>query len=138
MKQQSRTNRQAIGILLLSVLAGAIGQLTLKAAVSQVGKNLELSAPVLIKLGTNPIFILALGVYFVSAVLWLLGLMKADLSFAYPFLSLTYVAVLLGGRLLFNENITWLRLVGCAVIIGGLLIIARGENKSSPVLEPTE
>ena len=137
MKQASHTNRQAIGILLLSVVAGAIGQLTLKAAVNQVGK-LELSAQMLIKLGTNPIFILALGVYFVSAVLWLLGLMKADLSFAYPFLSLTYIAVLLGGALLFHENITWLRLVGCAVIIGGLLIIARGENKSSPALEPTE
>ena len=137
MKQGSHTNRQAIGILLLSVVAGAIGQLTLKAAVNQVGK-LELSAPMLIKLGTNPIFILALGVYFVSAVLWLLGLMKADLSFAYPFLSLTYIVVLLGGALLFHENITWLRLVGCAVIISGLLIIARGENKSSPVPEPTD
>src|SRR5690349_8874257 len=136
MKQGSHTNRQAIGILLLSVVAGAIGQLTLKAAVNQVGK-LELSAPMLIKLGTNPIFILALGVYFVSAVLWLLGLMKADLSFAYPFLSLTYIAVLLGGALLFHENITWLRLVGCAVIISGLLIIAHGENKSSPIPEPT-
>lgn len=137
MQQASGTNRQAIGILLLSVVAGAIGQLTLKAAVTQVGK-LELSAPMLLKLGTNPIFILALGVYFVSAVLWLLGLMKADLSFAYPFLSLTYIAVLLGGALLFHENITWLRLVGCGVIIGGLLVIARSENKSSPVLEPTE
>ena len=127
MNQVSATNRQAIGILLLSVLAGAIGQLTLKAAVDRMGE-MSLSFQMLLGLATNPVFILAMGIYFVSAVLWLLSLLKADLSFAYPFLSLTYIAVLFGGAFFFHESISWLRLVGCAVIIIGLLIIARGET----------
>jgi drug/metabolite transporter (DMT)-like permease len=61
--------------------------------------------------------------------LWLLALMKADLSFAYPFLSLTYIAVLIGGAVLFQENVTLPRVIGFAVIVSGVLIVARSEKK---------
>ena len=137
MNQASPTNRQSIGILLLSVAMGAIGQLTLKAAVDRMGE-MSLSFGMLLGLATNLLFILAMAIYFVSAVLWLYALLKADLSFAYPFLSLTYIAVLFGGAFFFHETITWLRIVGCAVVIGGLIVIARGETKPAVEAQPAE
>jgi len=50
--------------------------------------------------------------------------MRAELSFAYPFLSLTYIAVLIGGAILFHDQITLLRIVGFVVVMAGLLLIA--------------
>jgi drug/metabolite transporter (DMT)-like permease len=118
---------QSVGIILLSVLLGAVGQLMLKSAAVSMGK-LELSPQLLVTMATNPRLILAVAIYGVSAVFWLLALSRADLSFVYPFLSLTYIAVLLGSTFLFNEVINSTRVLGFAVIIGGLLIIAQGER----------
>jgi drug/metabolite transporter (DMT)-like permease len=134
---KSSLDRQTIALLLLSVAMGAIGQLLLKAATDQMG-DLKLSLDILLKFATNLTFILSMAIYFFSAVLWLLALLKADLSFAYPFLSLTYIAVLVGGAVFFHETITVLRVVGCAVIIAGLIIIARGEEKLPPVPETVQ
>jgi drug/metabolite transporter (DMT)-like permease len=74
---------------------------------------------------------LAYTLYGISAVFWLLALRQADLSFAYPFLSLTYIAVLFGGALLFHETVTFWRIGGFVVVIAGLLIIARGEQAAA-------
>lgn len=130
----SSANLQSVGILLLSVALGAIGQLTLKQAVN--GGNLTLSVQSLVAMATNPLLIIAIGIYGISAIFWLLALMRADLSFAYPFLSLTYIAVLLGGAILFHEQVTFLRVAGFLVIIGGLLVIAYGERSATRKAEP--
>jgi len=121
------TNLQTLGVILTSVAVGAVGQLILKAAVNSMGK-LELSLSTLVGLATNPLLLLAMGLYGVSAVLWLLALMRAELSFVYPFLSLTFMAVLVGSAVLFNERVSVLRVAGFLIIISGLIIIARGER----------
>ena len=120
-------NLQAVGILLLSVVLAAIGQLMLKTAVNSMGK-LEVAPETILRLVSNPVLILALAIYGASAVVWLLALMRADLSFAYPFLSLTYITVLFGGAIFFHEKITPLRIAGFLIVMGGLLIIARAEK----------
>jgi len=125
-RQITSTNRKAVGILLCSVSLGAIGQLTLKAAVRST--PIELTLQSMIGLATNPLLLFALLIYGFSALFWLVALLRADLSFAYPFLSLTYVAVLLGGAILFDERITPLRVIGFIVIVVGLLVVTRSEN----------
>ncbi len=117
-----------VGLLLVSVILGAIGQLMLKIAVTDIGP-LVLSLDALLKMATNPMLILSLAIYGVSACLWLLALMKTDLSFAYPFLSLTYIVVLLGSVIVFKEETSPLRLAGFAVVICGLLIVARDAKR---------
>lgn len=126
---QSRQNMRSIRLVLLSVLLAGAGQLIFKAAVSQLGQ-LEISVDLFIAFATSPALLLGLAVFGVSAFLWLVALMKADLSFAYPFLSLSYVVVLIGGSLLFAEKITTLRIIGFLVIISGIFIVARGESDS--------
>lgn len=129
-KTIANRNVQAIGLLLASVGTGAIGQLILKAGMNSTGK-LQLSLESLLRMATNPLVILGVAVFLVSTLLWLFALARADLSFAYPFLSLTYMAVLIGGALLFHEAVTLPRVVGFAVIVTGVWIVARSEQKSA-------
>lgn len=122
------SNLSSLGLILLSVLLAGTGQLIFKAALNDIGE-LSISADMFISLITSPLLILGLFVFGISAVFWLIALMKAELSFAYPFLGLTHVIVLLGGSLLFDDKITWLRIVGFMFIIAGLFVIARGEQE---------
>jgi drug/metabolite transporter (DMT)-like permease len=120
----------SVGMVLLSVILGAVGQLLLKVAVTSTGA-LTLSFDALVTMVTNPILILALATYGVSACLWLIALMKTDLSFAYPFLSLTYIVVLVGSVIFFNENVSMLRLLGFVVVMSGLFVIARDARRAA-------
>ena len=133
-KMTNSANVQSIGMVLASVAFGAVGQLTLKAGMNSVvasyGK-LQLSADTLLHMATNPLLIVGIAIFGISTLLWLFALAKADLSFAYPFLSLTYLAVLIGGAFLFGDKVTLPRVLGFAVIIVGVWIVARSEQKKS-------
>lgn len=125
-------NLQSLGVLLTSVAFGAVGQLTLKAGMNSVRGDapaLQISLETAIRMATNPLLLLGIGIFGISTLLWLFALSKADLSFAYPFLSLIYIAVLFGGAVLFNEQITLTRVIGFAVIVTGVWIVARSDQK---------
>lgn len=124
----TNANLQSVGLVLASVACGAVGQLTLKAAMNSLG-SLQFSVEALLRMATNPLLIVGVAIFAVSTLLWLFALAKADLSFAYPFLSLTYIAVLVGGAVLFREAVTPMRVIGFAVIVTGVWIVARSEKK---------
>lgn len=128
--QKSSANMQSVGLVLASVAFGAVGQLTLKAAMNGLGQ-LQFSAETLLRMATSPLLLIGIAIFGISTLLWLLALTKADLSFAYPFLSLTYIAVLIGGALLFHERVTLMRVLGFAVIVTGVWIVARSEKRAS-------
>jgi multidrug transporter EmrE-like cation transporter len=54
-----------------------------------------------------------------------MALTRVDLSYAYPFASLSYVLMLLASWQLFNENITIVRLLGSLVVMLGVFVISR-------------
>ena len=60
--------------------------------------------------------------------LWLLALRKADISFAYPFLSLGYVLVTVLAVVWLEETLNPWRLFGMLVIIIGILILSLGPK----------
>jgi drug/metabolite transporter (DMT)-like permease len=121
-------NLQSVGLVLASVACGAVGQLVLKAAMNGLGQ-LQPSLETLVAMATSPLLLVGIGIFGISTLLWLLALIKADLSFAYPFLSLTYIAVLIGGAVLFHEQVTLDRVLGFAVIVTGVWIVARSEKR---------
>jgi drug/metabolite transporter (DMT)-like permease len=77
------------------------------------------------RMGTNPYVFLGLAIYVCGTVFWLAALSRVDLSFAYPFASLSYVVMLAASWLLFRENISLVRLIGTAVVALGVIIISR-------------
>ena len=65
------------------------------------------------------------GACFVGATgLWLLGLQKLELSYAYPLVSFGYVLVSLLSRILFHERVDRYRWLAVAVISLGVFLIA--------------
>jgi drug/metabolite transporter (DMT)-like permease len=118
----------AIVYILISVLGGAIGQVLLKRGMSSMGP-LTLSAgklpSMLIAMGTNPFVVIGLIVYVGSTIFWLTALSRVDLSYAYPFASLSYIAMLIASWQIFHEDISVLRLAGSFVILVGVILISR-------------
>jgi len=79
----------------------------------------------LLKMVTNPFVIFGLTIYVASTVFWLTALSRVDLSYAYPFASLSYILMLVVSWRLFDENISLLRLLGTATIAFGVLLVSR-------------
>ena len=71
----------------------------------------------------QPMIFVGMIAYGLSAVCWLSILSKVDLSFAYPMISIGYVAILLMGWLGFGEHVSWLRWMGVFLISLGILAI---------------
>lgn len=115
-------------LILAGVLLNAVAQLCLKAGVRQIGHFDFAPANVLPigwKLATNlPIFG-GLSCYVVSVVVWILALSRVEVSVAYPMLSIGYVVNALLAWWLFGEMITAQRMAGIAVIIVGVVLVAR-------------
>jgi drug/metabolite transporter (DMT)-like permease len=118
----------AIGYILVSVMLSATGQILLKKGMTQTGA-ITLSSnqivSVLWRIASNPYVIIGLMIYVCGTVFWLAALSRVDLSYAYPFASLSYVIMLTASWLLFHENITPVRLLGTLIVAVGVLVISR-------------
>jgi drug/metabolite transporter (DMT)-like permease len=118
----------AVGYILISVLAGAVGQILLKKGMTQMGAVTISSnqlVGILLRLATNPYVVIGLFIYVCGTVFWLAALSRVDLSYAYPFASLSYVVMLTASWLLFRENITPVRLLGTMIVALGVFVISR-------------
>ena len=115
-------------IALVAILLLVGGQTLLKLGLNDIGGVSLLGGnPIgsLLGLFHTPWVILGFVCYGVSAILWLDVLSKLDFSMAFPMVSLTYVFSLLIGRFIFHETISLLRVVGVALILGGLFLVVR-------------
>lgn len=118
----------AIAYILTSVIAGAVGQIMLKKGMSTMGPltlSFDQLFNILWRVGTNPYVVIGLAIYVTGTVFWLAALSRVDLSYAYPFASLSYGVMLLASWQLFNEDITPFRLMGTLVVCLGVFLISR-------------
>jgi drug/metabolite transporter (DMT)-like permease len=120
-------NMSAVISLLISVTIGVIGQLIVKKGLNLLG-NLDFSVGLIrtfLRIFYSPYVILGSLVYFFATFFWLYGLAKVDLSFAYPFLALSYMLVILTSWLFLSETIPFARIVGVLVICFGVFLVAK-------------
>jgi len=110
-----------------SVLLSALAQVFLKNGLTRVQKN-RADQPGLLGLLLGVIsqsFVWLWGLCFVLATtLWLLGLQKLDLSYAYPLVSFGYVLVSILSAMFFHERVDGNRWAAIAVISVGVMLIA--------------
>jgi uncharacterized membrane protein len=119
----------AIAYIIIAVLSAATGQILLKQGMTRIGTltiSLDQLGDILWRLATNPYVIIGLTAYVFGELFWLAALSRVDLSYAYPFASLSYVFMLAASWLLFNENITAMRLLGTLIIGLGVFLVSRG------------
>ncbi len=131
---QKGERRMTIGLILVSVTLAAIAQVTLKIGMNRVtdanGGRLALSGDALKQILTTGVVWLGLGIFGVSAVLWLFALSRTSLSFAYPFAALGYVLIVAASILILHEHVPVLGWVGVAFIIVGILLIAQAPPQT--------
>jgi len=115
-------------LVFISVAAMTAAQLLLKKGLHVVGEfpgRLSDLLPFFLKAYTNIYIISAVLLTIVTALAWILAVSKAQLSFLYPFMALSYVFVALFSLLIFKENVTALRWVGIIVICAGVFLVSR-------------
>ena len=115
-------------ILFSGVLLNALAQLGLKAATRVTGPLLAGDAGVWqrsLQLLTVPPLWYALFAYGLSVVVWLVGLSRVPVTQAYPLLSLGYVINIGLAWWLLGEVPTAQRVAGIAVIVAGVILVAR-------------
>jgi len=122
-----------LALVLTGVLLNAIAQLLLKAgAGSLAGVELRPANALLIagRLVVSVPIIAGLACYALSVVLWILALVRVEVSVAYPMLSLGYVVNALAAWWLFGENLSGARLAGIDIILVGVWLVARSSGGS--------
>ena len=112
-----------------SVLFTVYGQIIVK---WQVGKAGALPAsfseriPFFLSLIFNPWIMSGIFAGFCALLCWLAAMTKFELSYAYPFMSLAFVFVLVLSAVLFHEPLTVAKIMGVLLIIAGIVVGSRG------------
>lgn len=73
----------------------------------------------------SPWVMTALAAAFLSGIAWMMAMTKFEVSYAYPWVSLEFILMLVCGVLLFGESFSTGKLIGNLLIMVGIVIIAR-------------
>jgi len=68
-----------------------------------------------------------------SMIAWIAVLGRAELSYAYLFGSVNYVAVPLAAAMLLGETMPRARLLGMVFILAGVVLVLQGGSRAAPV-----
>lgn len=112
------TVRQVL-LTILTVLLLSVGQVLFKYASGKIdiqGKG------ILAGLLLNPTFVIAIVVYGIATISWLLVLKVTPLRIAYPFAALAFIIVPIFASIFLGETLRWTTFAGAAVIILGVCI----------------
>lgn len=118
-----------IQLLITSVLFNVTANILLKKGVTSFGGitgNRERLFTDLLKAAFSPFIIFGLMLYGLSFIIWLRVLSFNDLSKAYPiFATCVFLLTTLGSMVFLKESITYLRVVGIAIILLGIFVVSR-------------
>ncbi len=127
--------------ILFTVFTNAAAQIMLKQGMLTLGP-LASGGPVtalsivtlIFKVVFHPWVFAGLVTFVISMASHLFVLSKVELSFAYPFLSLAYVAVAVVAWLVFAEDLNSWRIAGIALICLGTIAIAQGGEATTDIV----
>jgi multidrug transporter EmrE-like cation transporter len=115
--------------VLLTLLLTVYGQLVLKWQMGHAGQlpsgGID-KVMFLLQQLLNPWMISGLAGAFVASLAWMAAMTRLEMSYAYPFMSLAFVVVMLFGVLFLGETLSLAKVGGTLLVIGGLILIARG------------
>lgn len=115
--------------ILMTIFFTVYSQLIMRWQVGNAG-NLPADTPgkisFILALLLNPWVITGVASTFFAGVSWMLAMTRFEISYAFPFVSLNYILVLLAGFFIFGESFSLVKLGGTFLVILGLLVIAKG------------
>lgn len=125
-------------LIIVSVTLAISGQICLRRGMEKVKERTQMEAGELIKkpltfikeIASTWLVLLGLLIFVASAFTWLMVLAEVPLGVAYPFVSLTYVVVLLYDKFFESYTITVWNWLGVAAIVVGVVMISLGRTST--------
>lgn len=115
-------------LVFVSIAGMTASHLLLKKGMLSLGQSPQdwsQIAPFFLRAYTNAYVIGAVALAVVTALAWILAITRAQLSFLYPFMALSFVLVALFSLIIFKEDVTLLRWAGIVVICVGVFLVSR-------------
>jgi drug/metabolite transporter (DMT)-like permease len=112
----------------ITIILSSYGQLILKWRLNQLG---ALPTPLWDKFVFlfwslfDPYIFSSFVAAFFASLTWMAALSKFQLSFAYPFMSISFILVMVASYWLLGEQVTIARFLGCLLIVAGVVLISR-------------
>jgi uncharacterized membrane protein len=114
---------QAILLAIVTAFLMALGQIFFKKAAifytNYEGSNF------IMKYVSNPWFVVAVIIFGLATIVWVIALSKANLVSLYPITSLAYVIVPVASYFLFSEKLSAVNMLGIVFIIIGVILISQ-------------
>ncbi len=113
-----------IAMILFCIILNSIAQIFLKFGMNNMSKSISsLGIGNVISLITNFHVVVGGTLYATSFIIWLYVLSRVKLSYAYPFISLSYVIVAVLGFLILDERISSAAVAGIILVVVGVYLI---------------
>ena len=115
--------------IFLTIILVVYSQLVMK---WQVGLAGELPVGIfdkvlfLLQILFRPWVISGLTATFLSGLTWMAAMTKFPINYAYPFTSLSFILILIGSSMFFQESITIPKAIGTGFIVAGVIIASQG------------
>lgn len=116
-------------LVLLTIVGTVYGQLVLKSQINEAGRlpdPADERLRFLLGLLANPWVISVFAAAAIAALAWMGALTRIDLSRAYPYMGLTFVIVLMGSALFFDEPLTAPKVAGTLLVVAGVVVASQG------------
>jgi drug/metabolite transporter (DMT)-like permease len=115
----------SMALVIVTVLLAVYAQLAWKArALAHAAVPADRPLVYVMAMFRDPWILSGLVAMAFGTVSWMLVLRRLDLSIAYPVLALVFVLVPLGAHLMFGEALTAARVLGLALIVAGIAVVA--------------
>ena len=114
--------------ILLTLAFTVYGQLVLKWQMGGAGPLPDAGLDkilFLLRQFLNPWIISGFAAALLASMAWMVAMTRFDLGYAYPFMSLAFVIVMVFGVLFLGESVSLGRVAGTLLVIAGLFVIAR-------------
>lgn len=117
---------QVYVLLFIAIVLSVSGEILLKLGINSVNEQVgafRVDPAVFWVTFTNWRILLGFILIFGSSMFWLGVISRADFSFAYPLLSLSYVAALVPAYFILGESISLNRWIGAMIVVVGAIVI---------------
>ncbi len=113
-----------MGLLVLSIILRTVADVSLKQAVCSIDLiSVEHLRHNLCRLIRNPFLWIGSTLGILNMFVWGYSLKTFDLSYAYPFLSISYISIIVCGYFLFGEKIDRYKFLGIVLICVGASLL---------------
>jgi multidrug transporter EmrE-like cation transporter len=114
--------------IFLTIILTVYGQIVLKWRLNQLDALPQMFTAKLVfllKAVFDPYIFSSFFSAFLASLAWMAALKEFDLSKAYPFMSLSFVCVMVISYWLFKESVSTQKIIGSVLIVAGIYLVSK-------------